>query len=190
MALVSGCLGGGSGPTTLDPASNQADVSSGDQQTATESPDNRSTPESTPEPTPEPTAEATPEPVPESSPEDRIDFTRDPSDPDVVGTLLTKGPIPGVVVSSDLPFATAWQNYAKVDEETGTYSVGLSVTTQSSIGRLSVVGTVFDESGARVSADTDVSNNIPGGEKALIHLVFDGDVEKMYYFEVALETPK
>nr|WP_231727854.1 hypothetical protein [Haloferax profundi] len=185
MALVSGCLGGGNAPTTP----NQADGSSDDKQTVTQSPDGRSTPESTPEPTSEPTAEATPEPVPASSPEDRIDFTRDASDPDVVGTLLTKGPIPGVVVSSDLPFATAWQNYAKVDEEDGTYSVGLSVTTQSSIGRLSVVGKVFDESGKLVSADTDVSNNIPGGEKALIHLVFDGDVAKMYYFEIDLVTP-
>ncbi|KAB1185051.1 MULTISPECIES: hypothetical protein [Haloferax] len=185
MVLTSGCLGSGGDTTTPVPGANQDGPADGTQ-TPEQSSGGQSTPESTPEPTVEPDVEETPEPAPE----DRIDFTREEGDPEVVGTLLTKGPVPGVIVSSDLPFANAWQNYAEVDEENGQYLVGLSVTSGSSIGRLSVVGRVFDESGSLISKDTDVSNNIPGGEKALIHLAFDGDVTEMYHFEIDLTAPK
>lgn len=182
IVAAAGCLGGNSDTTTPAGGSQQ---NSGNQNT----PQSTTTPEPTPEPTDE-TPEPTPEPSDEASPEDRIDFTREDGDPDVVGTLLTKGPVPGVVVASDLLRAKAWQNYATVEEEEGSYKVGLSVSATSAIGRLSVVGEMYDESGKLLSTDSDVSNNIPSGEKALIHLEFDGDVTEMYHFEVSLLAPK
>ncbi|QOS14040.1 uncharacterized protein HfgLR_24275 (plasmid) [Haloferax gibbonsii] len=187
VVLLSGCLGAEG--NALDPAADQNDDPAGDEQPAKPATDS---PESTLEPTTEQPAEPTPEPTPEpttDAPEDRIDFEREDDDPDVVGTLLTKGPVPGVVVSSDLPYAKAWQNYAETDEEAGTYRVGLSVDTSSRIGRLSVVGRVYDAEGDLVAEDTDVSNNVPADKNALIHLVFEGDLEAMYYFEVDLVVP-
>ncbi|WP_241768141.1 hypothetical protein [Haloferax sp. ATB1] len=117
VVLLSGCLG--TEGNALDPAADQNDDPAGDEQPARQATDS---PEPTPEPTTEQPAEPTPESTPEpttDAPEDRIDFEREDDDPDVVGTLLTKGPVPGVVVSSDLPYAKAWQNYAETDEEAG-----------------------------------------------------------------------
>ncbi|KAB1191184.1 MULTISPECIES: hypothetical protein [Haloferax] len=180
IVLIAGCLGGSSDTTTPDAGSQQ---SGGNEQTP--KPQTK-----TPEPTPESTPEPTPDPSDDEDVVDRIDFTREEDDPDVVGTLLTKGPVPGVVVSSDIFSAKAWQNYATVDEEDGVYKIGLSVSATSAIGRLSVVGKMYDEAGELLSEDSDVSNNIPSGEKALIHLGFDGNVDEMYHFEVSLFAPK
>ena len=179
IVAIAGCLGRNGDTTTPAGGSQQSGG-------------NEKTPKpvtATPEPTPESTVEPTPEPVEEPDPADRIEFTREDGDPDVVGTLLTKGPVPGVVVSSELVFVTAWQNYATVDEEDSSYRVGLSVMANSAIGRLTVVGKMYDEAGALLSDDSDVSNNIPGGEKALIHLQFDGDVDAMHHFEISLLAP-
>ncbi|WP_396613436.1 FxLYD domain-containing protein (plasmid) [Haloferax sp. S1W] len=192
MVALSGCLGTGllEGP---DDSNNDGNTQSGGSsggsdekkdKTGSDDSDAEQTPESTPEPTPEPTPEDTTESL-----EDRITFTRDEDDPEVVGTLLLKGDIPGVIVSTDYESADAWQNYAKVDDDTGAYKVGLSVTSTASIGRLSVVGTVYDADGEVVGSDKDVSNNIPAGEKALIHLAFEGDISQMYYFEISLVNP-
>ncbi|WP_411969065.1 hypothetical protein [Haloferax sp. YSSS75] len=181
IVAVTGCLGGTSDTTTPAGGSQQ---NSGNENT----PKSTTTPEPTPEPADE-TPESTPESADETAPEDRIDFTREEGDPEVVGTLLTKGQVPGVVVTSDLEFATAWQNYADVDEENSSYRVGLSVKTNSAIGRLTVEGKMYDDAGKLLSDDSDVSNNIPGGEKALIHLVFDGDIDAMHHFEISLLSP-
>ncbi|ELZ84783.1 hypothetical protein C453_12231 [Haloferax elongans ATCC BAA-1513] len=194
MIAISGCLGTGllEGPDDSDDgeASQSGGSSGGSNNEQTATPD-ESTPEQTPESTPEETSEEPDEQTPEAveSLEDRITFTRDDDDPAVVGTLLMKGPIPGVIVSTDYQSADAWQNYATLDEENGTYKVGLSVTASAAIGRLSVVGTVYDADDDVVSKSTDVSSNIPSDEKALIHLTFDGDVSKMHYFEISLDNP-
>ncbi|AFK21416.1 hypothetical protein E6P09_16445 (plasmid) [Haloferax mediterranei ATCC 33500] len=177
IVLVSGCLGGDTPQSDGEQNSGGADSTKEPvKETSEPATNTTSTPESTPEPTPVP-------------PEDRIDFERDDDDPEVVGTLLLKGDIPGVIVSSDFLSAKSWQNYATVDEKKGTYNVGLSVKTTSSIGRIEVVGQVYDEEGELISEDTDVTNNIAADEKALIHLVFEDDLEEMYYYEVQLIRP-
>ncbi|SEL38927.1 hypothetical protein [Haloferax larsenii] len=195
MIAISGCLGTGllEGPDDADDGgASQSGGSSGGSSTKQTATPDESTSEQTPEATPEATSdESMPEQTPEEveSLEDRITFTRDDDDPAVVGTLLMKGPIPGVIVSTDYQSADAWQNYATLDEENGTYKIGLSVTAGAAIGRLSVAGTMYDAEGDVVSRHTDVSNNIPTDEKALIHLRFDGDVSKMHYFEISLDNP-
>ncbi|ELZ97957.1 hypothetical protein C440_01878 [Haloferax mucosum ATCC BAA-1512] len=190
IVLVSGCLGIGGGSTQPDDA--QSDGSERDDEDS-----GRETAEQTPETaTPEPTAEpteseptATPEPTP-VSPEERIDFERDDDDPEVVGTLLLKGDIPGVIVSSDFQNAKSWQNYATADSEAGTYRIGMAVKTPYSIGRMRVEARMYDEEDDIVAEANDISSNLEAEDNALLHLQFEGDLEQMYYYEVDLIRPK